>query len=199
MESYTLGDVSCHYQLVLGEHTGTHFDAPLHFIPEGHGIDQVPLDSFVARAATIEADGTAPRTALTAQDVRAWEREHGDIRSGDAVLVHFGWDQRWRLRPDATPFLSDWPGLSGDACGYLVEKQVRAVCCDCLSIDIFGTDEFAAHHTLLEAGVVIGENFNNLGRLPAFSYLVAQPLPIKGGSGSPVRPIALIPGDGRAR
>lgn len=196
MESYTLGDASCHYQLLMGEHSGTHFDAPLHFVADGpghYGIDRVPLSSFLARAATIEAAGTAPDTTLTDDDVRVWEREHGAIRAGDAVMIHFGWDQRWKLRPDAGPFLRDWPGLSRDACRYLVEKGVRAVCCDCLSIDAFSSPDYAAHHTLLGAGVVIGENFNQLGRLPAFSYLIAQPLPIQGGSGSPVRPLALVP------
>lgn len=193
MESYRLGDVSCHHQLTMSEHSGTHFDAPLHFIEGGKGIEELPLTAFIGRLATISATGVGPCGLVGRNDVEAWEEQHGQIQPGDAVLFHFGWDRLWKKRPDERPFLKDWPGLARDAAEYLAARKVRMVGCDALSIDVFTSTDFPAHYTLLGADILIGENFTNLGRLPPFSTLAAFPLPIKGGSGSPVRAVAFVP------
>jgi arylformamidase len=88
--------------------------------------------------------------------------------------------------------LRDWPGLSGEAASWLVERQARIVGSDCLSIDSFGNSAFPAHRILLGADILIGENFANLELLPPFCLLVTLPLPIVGGSGSPLRAFALV-------
>jgi arylformamidase len=191
VESYAKGDASCWHSLSLGEHTGTHFDAPLHFVPGGASIDAMPVEKFFGRMVTIAAEEVGPGASVQPSLIAAWEKEHGTIRPGDAVFFHFGWDRHWRH--DRQSFLQDWPGLSGEACAMLAERQARIVGTDCLSIDPFINDDFPAHHTLLAAGILIGENFDRLGEVPSVCYAATLPLPIGGGSGAPLRAVAFIP------
>ncbi len=192
VESYEYGDVSCHHQISMSEHSGTHFDAPLHFVAGKASIAEIPPERFAGRMATIPGTDLGPCGEMTVGRIREWEARCGAIRPGDAVFFHFGWDRRWGVRPEGAMFLKDWPGLSREAAEYLVERGVRIAGCDCLSIDSFTSTQFPAHYTLLSAGVLIGENFNNLARLPPFCFGVAAPLPIEKGSGAPVRAIAWI-------
>ncbi|MGI4768024.1 MAG: cyclase family protein [Janthinobacterium lividum] len=191
MSSLARGDDSCWHALSLGEHTGTHLDAPSHFVAGGWSIEQAPLQRFFGRMATILATGLAPRTAVSTDVILAWEEQHGPIVPGDAVFFHFGWDRLWDADPAA--FLRDWPGLSREAAELLVERGARIVGSDCLSADPFGSPDFAAHLTLLGVGILIGENFARLGTLPPICSLAALPLPIVDGSGSPLRAIAFVP------
>lgn len=191
INSLERGDVSCWHALSMGEHTGTHFDAPSHFIRKGWPISEAPLERFFGRMVTIDAHGMEARSAVGPETILAWEAEHGSVAPRDAVFFHFGWDRLWTDRH--REFLADWPGISRAASHLLVERGVRIVGSDCLSIDCFGSSDFPAHYTLLGAGILIGENFANLGRLPPISYLTALPLPIVNGSGSPLRAIAFVP------
>ncbi len=195
-ESQALGDVATHRGLTLSEHTGTHMDAPLHFVPEGpahYGTDRIPLERLAGRAATIDAAGLGAGGLLGPDRIRAWEREHGPIEPGDRVLFRYGWDGRWATGPEGRRFLEDWPGLSGGAAEYLVGRGTALVGCDTLAVDAAGSEENPAHHALLGNEVYIVENLNNLGALPPFCLFVALPLKIRGGSGSPVRAVALVP------
>jgi kynurenine formamidase len=195
-ESYELGDVARHYGLTISEHTGTHMDAPLHFIAEGpahYGIDEVPLDRLAGRAATIIAPELPPGGLLTAGQIKEWEERHGPIEERDMVLIQYGWDRMWGIGPEGTGFLKDWPGLEGEAAEYLVEKGISLVGCDTLAVDAFGSQENPAHYALLGNEVYIVENLKNLDKLPPWSFFVAFPLKVKGGSGSPVRAVALVP------
>lgn len=195
-ESYEYGDVARHYGLTLSEHTGTHVDAPLHFIQDGpahYGVDAVPLDRLACRAATIDATDLGPGGLLSADRVRAWERECGSIEAGDGVLIRYGWDERWMTGPEGRRFLEDWPGVSGEAAEYLVGRGVALVGCDTVSVDAAASVESPAHYALLGSEVYVVENLKNLGTLPPFCLFVAFPLKIRGGSGSPVRAVALVP------
>jgi kynurenine formamidase len=196
-ESYEYGDVARHYGLTVSEHTGTHLDAPLHFVeggPAHYGVDEVPLDRLAGRAATLDATDLGPDDLLGADRIRAWEREHGEIAPRDKLLIRYGWDERWATGPQGRRFLDAWPGLSGEAAEYLVEKGVSLVGCDTMSVDATGSGESnPAHHALLGNEVYIVENLKNLHRLPPFCLFVAFPLKIRGGSGSPVRAVALVP------
>ena len=191
MSSLEKGDVSCWHALAMGEHTGTHFDAPSHFISKGCSIAEAQLDRFFGRMVTIDAQGLKVGAAVDPETILAWESEHGPIAAGDAVFFYFGWDRLWTDRH--REFLNDWPGLSGPAGELLVERGARIVGTDCLSIDRFDSTDFPAHHALLGAGILIGENFANLGRLPPICYLTALPLPIANGSGAPIRAVAFVP------
>ena len=195
-ESYTYGDLALHYGLTMGEHTGTHADAPLHFIQEGsahYGIDEVPLERLAGRAATIDATDLGAGGLLGADRIRAWEREHGPIEPRDTVLIRYGWDERWTTGPEGRRFLEDWPGLSGEAAEYLVGKGVSLVGCDTVSVDAAVSAENPAHYALLGNEVYIVENLENLDLLPPFCLSLVLPLKIRGGSGSPVRAVALVP------
>lgn len=194
-ESYELGDVACHYRLGLGEHTGTHIDAPLHFIPEGdahYDIASVPLDRLAGRAATIDVTDTRPRETVSVEQIEAWEEEHGRIEAGDRVLFRFGWERYWDTGEAGRRFLDDWPGLSGEAAAYLTDRGVDLVGCDTLAIDATGADEFPAHYELLGEETYIVENLANLAELPPFSVLFTFPLKIEDGSGSPIRAVAVV-------
>jgi kynurenine formamidase len=191
MSSLARGDASCWHALSLGEHTGTHFDAPSHFIAGGWSIAQAPIQRFFGRMVTVAATGQAPRSTVPAEAILAWEARHGRIAPGDAVFFHFGWDRLWEAEPAA--YLADWPGLSRGAAELLVSRGARIVGSDCLSIDAFGSPDFPAHLALLGAGILIGENFARLGSLPPLCSLAALPLPIVDGSGAPLRAIAFVP------
>lgn len=195
-ESYEYGDLALHYGLTMGEHTGTHLDAPIHFVRSGpahYGVDEVPLDRLAGRAATIDATDLGPDGLLSADRIRAWEEEHGRIGAGDGVLIRYGWEDRWATGPEGRCFLDDWPGLGEEAAQHLVERGVSLVGCDTMSIDAKASGESPAHYALLGNEVYIVENLRNLDRLPPFCLFVAFPLKIRGGSGSPVRAAALVP------
>jgi len=195
VESYKFGNVACHYQLIMSEHTGTHVDAPLHFIAEGeahYGIEQVPLTTFYGRAATIQATGLGENGILTRKHIEDWEQENGNLESGDIVLIRFGWDQLWKKRPDDKEFMSNWPGVGKEAAEYLVEKKVKVVGSDTLAIDAFNAAENPAHYALLGNEILIMENLKNLDQLPPFSFFFGFPLKIKDGSGSPIRAVAYV-------
>ncbi len=173
--SYWHGDRALTYQLVLNEHNGTHVDAPAHFISDANPQAHV----------TIEQRGF----------VSQWEAEHGAIQAGDIVLFDFGWAAHWGLRPHNQRYLADWPGVGMDAAEYLVEKSVAALGVDTLSPDppeALRTKPI--HPVVLEKQVLIIENLCNLAQLPDFFLFFALPLKIRGGSGSPVRAVALVPG-----
>lgn len=195
----SMGDPAEMNQLVLGEHTGTHVDAPSHFVREGdparRHIDELALQGFFGRAVRMTfGPFEGSNEFVTAGDIEAWEREHVDIRERDIVLVDFQWAGRWTRVPEGFRFLEDWPGLSRDASELLRDRGVKAVGTDCVSLDPGdGGEELAAHYTLLPAGILIIENVDNLGELPDESFVMALPLPIANGTGSPVRAVAFLP------
>ena len=192
VESFDRGDVACNHALCMSEHTGTHFDAPLHFVPGGRSIADVPVERFFGRMVTIDARDTPPATGLGPEAIHDFEARHGAIETGDAVFFQFGWDRFWSDPEQGHRVLEDWPGLSRETSLLLVERGVRIVGTDCLSIDRFGSSDFPAHNILLGADILVGENFANLGLLPPICTLVSLPLAIEGGSGSPLRAVALV-------
>ena len=88
--SLQLGDVSCWHAVSMGEHTGTHFDAPSHFVRKGRSISEAQLEKFFGRMVTIDAQGMEARAAVDPEKILAWEAEHGSIAPRDAVFFHFG-------------------------------------------------------------------------------------------------------------
>jgi kynurenine formamidase len=191
------GDEATAHQLLLNEHTGTHVDAPAHYLPPGHRhhrwVDEVPPEQWMGRACLIGCEGLEPRGAVSADDVFAWESRHGPIERGDIAVFEFGWWRKWAMRPDDVAFLTDWPGLGPDCVELLLERGVKAVGVDTLSPDVFGDSASPVHRALLGEGVVIVENLSNLDRVPSVFYLLALPLKVKGGSGAPCRAVGLVP------
>lgn len=192
VSSFAAGDIACNHSLHLSEHSGTHFDAPAHFIPGGQTIDEVPLERYFGRLVVIDSRDAVADTEIAPDRVTGFEALHGDIQTGDAVLFHFGWGRFWDHPTERHRFLRDWPGLSGATAGLLIARRVRIVGTDAMSIDRFGSTEFPAHRKLLASGILIGENFANLDLVPPVCRLTTLPLRIVGGTGSPLRAVAHI-------
>jgi kynurenine formamidase len=194
--SLDFGDPYTAYQVVMGEHTGTHADAPAHFVstdkPACVSVEAMPLEAWHGPAAIINCHEVGPKESVLPGRVQAWEQLHGPIRAGEFVIFDFGWSRRWSVRPGDRAVVADWPGLDPSTAQLLRERGVKGVGTDTLSPEVFGAPGDPVHHILLERGIVVFENLANLEVLPPRCYLMALPLPIRGGSGSPVRAVAMV-------
>jgi len=189
-----------------GEHTGTHFDAPRHWVTgrDGDDVASVPAGRLVAPAAVVDvADRVVddPDFLLEVADLEAWQEEHGPLPAGGWLLVRTGWDARSHSQQDylnADDAGPHTPGLSVD-CARWVAEQSPVIG---LGVETVGTDAGAAAgfdpmfpcHTLMHGAGKYGlTQLQNLARLPATGALVvAGPLRIETGSGSPARVLALV-------
>ena len=193
------------YSICTPEHGGTHLDAPLHFAAEGLSTDRIPLRDLVANAVVIDVSEAAAADRnylLTASDVLQFEAEHGRINAGDIVLLRTGWDRYW---PDAKTYLGDdtagdaskleFPSYGEDSARLLVEeRQVAMLGVDTASTDFGKSTDFVVHRIAAARNVSNLENLTNLDKLPSTgAVVVALPMKIAGGSGGPVRVIALVP------
>ena len=190
-----------------GEHVGTHFDAPVHWVTgrDGRDVAQVPATELVAPAVVMDLSAECaqdPDFLLEVEHVQAWEAEHGALPDGGWLLYRTGWDAR---SGDQASFLNadetgpHTPGISVACARWLAEQTPLLG----LGTETVGTDAGAAHAfdppfpchaSLLGAGKYGLTQLQNLARLPATgAVLLAAPLPIVGGSGSPARVLALVP------
>ena len=189
----------------LPEHGGTHLDAPIHFHRGGVTSDAIDLRRLVTPAVVIDVSAKAasdPDYRLTVDDVTAFERAHGRIQAGTAVLLRTGWSSRW---PDARRYLGDdtpgdasklhFPSYGAEAVRLLVgDRKVGALGVDVASIDYGASTDFTVHRIAAEAGVPGFENLTSLDQLPATgAVLMALPMKIRGGSGGPLRAVAWVP------
>lgn len=187
------------------EHGGTHLDAPIHFAAEGIPADQIPLENLIAPAVVIDVSAQAAEDRnyrLSAVDVLGFEQQHGRIEGGSIVLLRTGWSEFW---PDAAAYLGDdtpgdasnlqFPSYGADAARLLVEdRQVVMLGVDTASIDYGKSADFIVHRIAAAENVGGLENLAALGQLPPAGFiLMALPMKIQGGSGGPVRVVALIP------
>ncbi len=166
----------------MSTHTGTHMDAPAHFVPGRQAIDGIPASRLVSEAVLVKV----PRKAD--QLIKIEDIPEG-IGQGDTVVFATGWEKQYNSRY----YLTKNPGLSGEAAGHLARKKVNAVAIDGPSIDAGFDGKFTAHNVLLRAGVLIVENLCNLDKIRQERFmLVAAPLKLAGASGSPVRALAFL-------
>jgi len=195
------------YWLEIGEHTGTHFDAPIHWISgrESKDVSQVPPRHLIGPAVVIDRSAESaenPDYLLTANDARAFEDEHGPLPEGGWLLLHTGWDARAQ---DAETFLNAQdgnphsPGFDVECARWIAEESpLVGVGVETVGIDTGGAAEFdppfPAHFYLMGAGKYGVTQLANLGALPQTGALFfVAPLKLTGGTGSPVRAIALVP------
>jgi kynurenine formamidase len=191
--------------LCTPEHGGTHLDAPIHFAEGQRTADQVPLEHLIAQAVVIDvaAKASADRDyRLTLEDVLAFEKQHGTIAAGAIVLMRTGWSRHW---PDAKAYMGDdspgdasklsFPGFGVDAARLLVEKRrVAALGLDTASIDYGRSTDFMVHRIAAARNVPALENLTNLDELPPVGgTVIALPMKIEGGTGGPLRAVALVP------
>jgi arylformamidase len=172
------GDAATVSQMTLGVHTGTHMDAPLHFIRNGRTIDEMPLDATVGRARVVQIDDpkSIKREELLAQAISAGER---------ILFKTANSAKAW----SSDKFEEDFVFIAQDAARYLAERGVLCVGVDYLSVGGFHEDGPETHHALLEAGVWIIEGLDLKAIEPGEYDMACLPLKLIGAEGAPARAI----------
>ena len=169
--------------MFMSTHTGTHVDAPSHFAPGRANIDAIPAGRLVSSAVLVRAKKSANRLVERAD--LAGEQ----IREGDSVVIATGWEKRAM----SSNYMTENPGLSGQAARYLAGKKVNAVAIDCPSIDAGADAKFTAHKILLPHNILVVENLCNVGKISTNRFtLVLSPLKLAGATGSPARVLAIV-------
>ena len=188
------------------EHGGTHIDSPVHFAQGMPTVDQISLDRLIAAAVVVDVSGKAlsnPDYLVSVADLTAWEKKHGKIGAGDILLLRTGWG---RFYPDREKYLGTarrgkeavpelhFPGLDPEAARWLVEnRRVAAVGLDTPSIDRGQSTLFESHRILFKAGIPAFENVAHLDQLPEKGFhILALPMKIQGGTGAPLRIVAIL-------
>ena len=174
--------------LFLSTHTGTHMDAPHHFLEKGAKIHEISLEKLVSEAVLIKSRKKS-NESITKTDIQKFEKKHGKIDGFSSVIFSTGWQRNLQKKY----YFTESPGLSVSAAKYLASKKINLVGIDSPSIDV-GTDpKFSVHQIFAKKGMLIVENLANLDKIksPTF-HLVVLPLKLKNATGSPVRAIAFV-------
>jgi kynurenine formamidase len=190
----------------MAEHIGCHVDAPAHILSGmmDATIETFPVDNLVAEATVYDfADRDwKPGDALTPDDIEKYEREHGfPVGEGEIALVNFGWiKQHWRRDSKAQWFSTNSPGMHEETVILFKERKVRAVGSDTIACEtplVDGKWDWMPGHEKywLPNNILILECVANLELVSHRCLFMAAPLPIRNGSGSPLRPIAYCPAD----
>ena len=176
-------------EISLPCHAGTHVDAPVHIVPNGKSIEQLPLESFVGPGAMI-AIKKRGKEEVTAKD---FESAGVPVQRGDIVMLYTGWDEKFE-----SPDYNVHPYLSVDAAEWMVKRGVKLFGIDCITVDLptpmrsKGFD-FPVHKTLLGNGVLIAENMTNLGEIVGRkTRILALPLRVKGSDAGHARIVAEV-------
>jgi kynurenine formamidase len=188
-------------EITFDEHTGTHMDAPAHFVAGSPTADKLPADKFIAPLAVISIEARAAKNAdtlLTVDDVLGWEKSHGRLPAGAFVAMYSGWGSRVSnadrfLNKDAKGTMHA-PGFSEDVATFLVkERDIVGAGVDTLSLDAASASKFVAHLALLGAGKYGVELIANLNAVPpsGATIIVGGPKH-EGASGGPCRVYAVV-------
>jgi kynurenine formamidase len=188
-------------EITFDEHTGTHMDAPVHFVQGQSTADRLPADRFLAPLAVISIESKSAKDAdavLTVDDVLAWEKQHGRLPAGAFVAMYSGWASRIGnagrfLNKDAKGTMHA-PGFSEQAAAFLVkERDIVGAGVDTLSLDIAAASKFVAHLAFLGAGKYGVELLANLNAVPPSGATIVVGAPKhEGASGGPCRVYALV-------
>lgn len=185
----------------LPEHFGTHLDAPAHFIRGLWTVDQIPPERLIGPLVVLDVSAEVknnPDYLISVEDIASWEHLHGQIPPGAIVMARTGWGARWNSAKDFRNADSKgamhFPGYSLDTARFLVEgRAIFGLGIDTLSIDYGPSSDFPVHQYTLAHSVYQLENVANLDRVPASgAIVVVAPMKLEGGSGSPVRILALL-------
>jgi kynurenine formamidase len=191
----------------MPEHGGTHIDAPIHFSKGKQTLDQIPIERMIGAGVRINITEQCAQDRnyrVSISDFERWEAEHGRIQDQAIVLLNTGYARFW---PDRKDYLGTdlrgqegvrelhFPGLHPEAAAWLVhERRVKAVGIDTASIDYGQSTKFETHVALLSQNVPVFENLSNLQDLPTRGFdVIALPMKIAGGTGGPLRIIAVVP------
>jgi len=196
------------YRYSSAEHGGTHIDAPVHFAKGRNSVDEIPLSQMIGPAIVVDVTGEVNGNRdyqVTENDFRSWERRNGRITNGSILLLRTGFG---KFYPDRKKYLGTdqrgekaiadlhFPGLHPDAARWLTRnRSIKAIGLDTPSIDYGQSTLFESHRILFEKNIPAFENVANLDKLPVKGFsIVALPMKIAGGSGGPLRMIAIVPG-----
>ena len=170
-------------RLVMSSHTGTHVDAPLHYVAGGRTIDAFPPEYFEGKGVVLRINGKQEEEAITAADLKKYDEM---LCGAEVVLLSTGWEHYWEDRK----YLHH-PYLSREAAAFLRSKNIRIVGTDCLSIDHTLPETTEAHMELLGHEILVVENLCGLDALPAHCTGTFQFLPLKiaGSDGAPCRAV----------
>jgi kynurenine formamidase len=194
------------YKYSAAEHGGTHIDAPVHFAKGKNSVDEIPLDQLMGPAVVVDVTGQCARNPdylITVNDFENWERRNGRIAVGTIVLLRTGFgkfypDRKRYLgtdqRGDAAVADLHFPGLHPDAARWLTRnRKISAVGLDTASIDRGQSTLYESHRVLFASNIPALENVANLDKLPVRGFsVIALPMKIKGGSGGPLRVVAVV-------
>ena len=195
--------------ITMSEHCGTHYDAPIHWITgkdlPNNSVDTIPPEHFIAEACVVDCSAQAADNAdytLSVADLLTWEEQHGRIGARTWVLMRTDWSKRdFKAYANLHEDGAHTPGPSPEAMQFLVdERQILGFGTETIGTDAGQAHHFAppypAHHFLHGAGRYGLQCLRNLDQLPARgAVIMAAPLKIRQGSGSPLRVLALVEGD----
>ncbi len=188
------------------EHGGTHIDAPIHFAQDGNTVDQIPLEQLVGNGIVVDVSRECQKNnnyQVTINDFSNWESQYGEISSRIIVFLYTGYGNLWPNRKNylgtdkvGIEALSElrFPGLDPEAAKWLIaNRQINAIGIDTQSIDYGKSQLFETHRILCSSNIPFFENVANLDKLPPNKFsVVALPMKIKGGSGAPLRLVAIV-------
>ena len=194
------------YRYSAAEHGGTHLDSPVHFAKGRYTVDELPLEHLMGPAIVIDVTAQCaknPDYLVSVADFQNWEKHNGRIPAGTIVLLRTGFG---KFYPDRKKYLGTeergaaavaklhFPGLDPAAARWITtNRSIKAIGLDTASIDYGQSTLFESHRTLFEKNVPAFENVANLDQLPAKGFsVIALPMKIKGGSGGPLRIVALL-------
>lgn len=194
------------YRYSAAEHGGTHLDSPVHFAKGHFTIDQIPLERLMGAGVVIDVTAQCannPDYLVSVADIENWEKRNGKIAAGTIVLLRTGYG---KFYPDRKKYLGTeergaeavaklhFPGLDPAAARWLTQnRSIKAIGLDTASIDYGQSQLFESHRTLFEKDIPAFENVANLDQLPVKGFsVIALPMKIKGGSGGPLRIIAIL-------
>jgi kynurenine formamidase len=194
------------YRYSAAEHGGTHLDSPVHFAKGRLSVDELPLQQLMGTGVVIDVTAqcaTNPDYLVSVADFESWEKRNGRIPAGTIVLLRTGFG---KFYPDAKKYLGTeergaeavaklhFPGLDPAAARWITQnRSIKAIGLDTASIDRGQSTLFESHRILFEKNIPAFENVANLDQLPAKGFsVIALPMKIKGGSGGPLRIIAVL-------
>ena len=174
--------------LFLSTHTGTHIDAPHHFLEKGAKIHEISLEKLVSEAVLIKSKKNGG-DSITKTDIQKFEKKHGKIDGFSSVIFYTGWQRNLQKKY----YFTKNPGLSVSAAKYLASKKIGLVGIDSPSIDLGTDSKFSVHQIFAKKGILIVENLASLEKIKSSKFhLVVLPLKLKGATGSPVRAVAFV-------
>ena len=172
--------------LFLSSHTGTHLDAPFHFVKNGLKIHQIPLRRLVGKATLIKLK-KSKNTPITKSDITSFEEKNGKIPDRSSVFFFTDWQKNLKKNN----YFTENPGLDASSAKYLASKKINLVGIDSPSIDLGEDGSFSVHHILAKNNVLIVENLANMNKIRSLEFnFTILPLKLKDATGSPVRAVA---------